>query len=222
MEGLIMIQVSPSVLAADFSRLGEEILDVYRAGASMIHLDVMDGAFVNNISFGIPVISSIRKVCDIVFDVHLMIEKPERYIKQFAQAGADLITIHYEACDDVENTLKSIRSYGKKSALSVKPGTPIDVVFPFLTLCDMILMMTVQPGFGGQSFMYDRLDKIRILRDKIRQDGYVCDIQVDGGVNEETAKLCVNAGANILVAGSAVFRATNRKKVISILKGEMD
>ena len=217
-----MIQVSPSVLAADFSRLGEEILDVYRAGASMIHLDVMDGAFVNNISFGIPVISSIRKVCDIVFDVHLMIEKPERYIKQFAQAGADLITIHYEACDDVENTLKSIRSYGKKSALSVKPGTPIDVVFPFLPLCDMILIMTVEPGFGGQSFMYDMLDKIRILRDKIRQDGYVCDIQVDGGVNEETAKLCVDAGANILVAGSAVFRATDRKKVISILKGEMD
>ena len=132
-----MIQVSPSVLAADFSRLGEEILEVYRAGATMLHLDVMDGLFVNNISFGIPVISSIRTVCDIVFDVHLMIDKPERYIKQFVDAGADLITIHFEACEDIETTLKQIRAYGKKAALSVKPGTPIDVVYPYLSYCDI-------------------------------------------------------------------------------------
>lgn len=215
-----MIQVSPSVLAADFSRLGEEISEVYSAGASMIHLDVMDGLFVNNISFGIPVIASLRKVCDIIFDVHLMIEKPQRYIKQFVEAGADLITIHYEACDDIENTLRQIRSYGKKASLSVKPGTPIEVVFPYLPLCDMVLIMTVEPGFGGQSFMYDMLAKVRCLREKIQSEGYHCDIQVDGGVNEETGKLCIEAGANILVAGSAVFRAKDKKQVISSLKGE--
>ncbi len=216
-----MIQVSPSVLAADFSRLGEEILDVYHAGASMIHLDVMDGLFVNNISFGIPVIASLRKVCDIVFDVHLMIEKPERYIKQFVDAGADLITIHYEACEEIEKTLKQIRSYGKKAAISVKPGTPIDVVFPYLSLCDMILIMTVEPGFGGQSFMYDMLEKVRVLRKKIETEGYHFDIQVDGGVNEETAKLCVSSGANILVAGSAVFRSQDKRAIISALKGNL-
>ena len=215
-----MIQVSPSVLAADFSRLGEEILEVYQAGATMLHLDVMDGLFVNNISFGIPVISSVRKVCDIIFDVHLMIEKPERYIKQFVDAGADLITIHFEACEDIENTLKQIRSYGKKSALSVKPGTPIDVVYPYLPYCDMVLIMTVEPGFGGQSFMYDMLDKVQLLRKKIETEGFACDIQVDGGVNVETAPLCIAAGANILVAGSAVFRAQDKMKMISILKGE--
>ena len=182
-----MIHISPSVLAADFSRLGDEISEVYKAGATMIHLDVMDGLFVNNISFGIPVIASVRKVCDIVFDVHLMINKPERYIKQFADAGADLITIHYEACEDIEGTLKEIRTLGKKAALSVKPGTPIEVVYPYLPLCDMILIMTVEPGFGGQSFMHGMLDKMRSLRAKINAEGYACDIQVDGGVNEETA-----------------------------------
>ena len=215
-----MIQVSPSVLAADFSRLGEEILEVYRAGATMLHLDVMDGLFVNNISFGIPVISSIRSVCDIVFDVHLMIDKPERYIKQFVDAGADLITIHFEACEDIETTLKQIRAYGKKAALSVKPGTPIDVVYPYLSYCDMILIMTVEPGFGGQSFMYEMLDKVRSLRKKIETEAYTCDIQVDGGVNSETAPLCIEAGANILVAGSAVFRAQDKKRIIDTLKGE--
>ena len=215
-----MIQVSPSVLAADFSRLGEEISDVYNAGATMIHLDVMDGLFVNNISFGIPVIASVRRVCDIVFDVHLMIDKPERYIKQFVDAGADLITIHYEACEDIENTLKQIRSYGVKAALSVKPGTPVEVVYPYLSLCDMVLIMTVEPGFGGQSFMYGMLEKIKVLRAKIQEEGLACDIQVDGGVNEETAKLCVAAGANILVAGSAVFRAKDRRAVISNMKSE--
>ena len=215
-----MIQVSPSVLAADFSRLGEEISDVYNAGATMIHLDVMDGLFVNNISFGIPVIASVRRVCDIVFDVHLMIDKPERYIKQFVDAGADLITIHYEACEDIENTLKQIRSYGVKAALSIKPGTPVEVVYPYLSLCDMVLIMTVEPGFGGQSFMYGMLEKIKVLRAKIQEEGLACDIQVDGGVNEETAKLCVAAGANILVAGSAVFRAKDRRAVISNMKSE--
>ena len=215
-----MVHISPSVLAADFSRLGEEVKAVCQAGATMIHLDVMDGMFVNNISFGIPVIASLRKVSDIVFDVHLMIDKPERYIKQFVEAGADLITIHYEACENIEDTLKEIRAFGKKAALSVKPGTPIDVVFPYLPLCDMILIMTVEPGFGGQSFMHDMLDKMRALREVIDKEGYLCDIQVDGGVNEETAKLCLNAGANILVAGSAVFRAPDKVKIIKALKGE--
>ena len=215
-----MIHISPSVLAADFSRLGDEIKEVYSAGATMIHLDVMDGLFVNNISFGIPVIACVRRVCDIVFDVHLMIDRPERYIKQFAEAGADLITIHYEACKDIEGTLREIRALGKKAALSVKPGTPIEVVYPYLPLCDMILIMTVEPGFGGQSFMHGMLDKMRTLREKINGEGYSCDIQVDGGVNEETARLCREAGANILVAGSAVFRAQDKVQIIKALKGE--
>ena len=215
-----MIHISPSVLAADFSRLGDEIKEVYSAGATMIHLDVMDGLFVNNISFGIPVIACVRRVCDIVFDVHLMIDRPERYIKQFAEAGADLITIHYEACKDIEGTLREIRALGKKAALSVKPGTPIEVVYPYLPLCDMILIMTVEPGFGGQSFMHGMLDKMRTLREKINGEGYSCDIQVDGGVNEETARLCREAGANILVAGSAVFRAQDKIQIIKALKGE--
>ena len=213
-----MIQVSPSVLAADFSRLGEEISDVYNAGATMIHLDVMDGLFVNNISFGIPVIASVRRVCDIVFDVHLMIDKPERYIKQFVDAGADLITIHYEACEDIENTLKQIRSYGVKAALSVKPGSPVEVVYPYLSLCDMVLIMSVNPGFGGQKFIEHSLEKIKKLKSMINERGCNTLIQVDGGVNLETGKRLVDAGADVLVAGSFVFKAENPAKAIDGLK----
>ena len=186
----------------------------------MLHLDVMDGLFVNNISFGIPVIQSVRKVSNIVFDVHLMIQAPERYITQFAEAGADLITIHYEACEDVAATLKMIRSLGKRAALSVKPKTPIEAVYPYLSLCDMILIMTVEPGFGGQSFMHDMLSKVEQLRKKIDDEGLCIDIQVDGGVNAETARLCREAGANILVAGSAVFRAEDKASIVAQLKGE--
>jgi ribulose-phosphate 3-epimerase len=215
-----MIHISPSLLAADFSKLSEEISAVEEAGATMLHLDVMDGLFVNNISFGIPVIQSIRKVSNIVFDVHLMIQAPERYITQFAEAGADLITIHYEACEDVAATLKMIRSLGKRAALSVKPKTPIEAVYPYLSLCDMILIMTVEPGFGGQSFMHDMLSKVEQLRKKIDDEGLCIDIQVDGGVNAETARLCREAGANILVAGSAVFRAEDKASIVAQLKGE--
>lgn len=215
-----MIHISPSLLAADFSKLSEEISAVEEAGATMLHLDVMDGLFVNNISFGIPVIQSIRKVSNIIFDVHLMIQAPERYITQFAEAGADLITIHYEACEDVAATLKMIRSLGKRAALSVKPKTPIEAVYPYLSLCDMILIMTVEPGFGGQSFMHDMLSKVEQLRKKIDDEGLCIDIQVDGGVNAETARLCREAGANILVAGSAVFRAEDKASIVAQLKGE--
>ena len=215
-----MIHISPSLLAADFSKLSEEISAVEEAGATMLHLDVMDGLFVNNISFGIPVIQSIRKVSNIVFDVHLMIQAPERYITQFAEAGADLITIHYEACEDVAATLKMIRSLGKRAALSVKPKTPIEAVYPYLSLCDMILIMTVEPGFGGQSFMHDMLSKVEQLRKKIDDEGLCIDIQVDGGVNAETARLCREAGASILVAGSAVFRAEDKASIVAQLKGE--
>lgn len=215
-----MIHISPSLLAADFSKLSEEISAVEKAGATMLHLDVMDGLFVNNISFGIPVIQSIRKVSNIIFDVHLMIQAPERYITQFAEAGADLITIHYEACEDVAATLKMIRSLGKRAALSVKPKTPIEAVYPYLSLCDMILIMTVEPGFGGQSFMHDMLSKVEQLRKKIDDEGLCIDIQVDGGVNAETARLCREAGANILVAGSAVFRAEDKASIVAQLKGE--
>ena len=215
-----MIHISPSLLAADFSRLSEEVCAVERAGTTMLHLDVMDGVFVNNISFGIPVIQSLRKLSDIVFDVHLMITAPERYITQFAQAGADIITIHYEATEDVESTLNQIHALGKKAALSIKPATPIEAVYPYLSLCDMVLIMTVEPGFGGQSFMYDMLAKVKTLREKVEREGWRTDIQFDGGVNAETARLCREAGANVLVAGSAVFRAQDKAAIIRELKGE--
>ena len=213
-----MIKVSPSVLAADFSKLLEEVKSIEAAGADMVHLDVMDGMFVTNISFGLPVIASLRKNTDMFFDVHLMIDRPERYIARFIEAGADLVTFHYEATEDSAAALDLIHSYGKMAGISVKPGTPVEDIFPLLDKCDLVLVMTVEPGYGGQAFIPETLDKIKTLRAEIEKRGLNVDIQVDGGINEETAKLVKEAGANNLVAGSYVFKANDRKHAIDLIK----
>lgn len=213
-----MIKVSPSVLACDLSRLLEEVNSIESAGADMVHIDVMDGMFVTNISFGLPVIASLRKNSSMFFDVHLMIEKPERYIPRFIEAGADLVTFHYEATEDAGACLDTIRSHGKMAGISVKPGTPIEVVYPLLDKCDLVLVMTVEPGYGGQAFMPETLEKIEKLKAEIDKRGLRIDIQVDGGINEKTAVLVKNAGANNLVAGSYVFKAKDRKTAIELIK----
>ena len=210
-----MTIISPSVLAADFSKLGDEVNKVYNAGAQYIHLDVMDGIFVPNISFGPPVIASLRKSSDIFFDVHLMITHPERYIKDYVDAGADLITVHYESTFDIKGVIAQIKSYGKKAAVSIKPATSAEVVFPLLDQLDMVLVMTVEPGFGGQKMMPDMLSKVRAIRDYANANGIDIDIQVDGGITPENVALSFEAGANVIVAGSAVFKASDPQKVIA-------
>ena len=214
-----MIKISPSMLSCDFAKVGEELRSMKESGADMVHLDVMDGNFVTNISFGLSVIESIRKDSDMIFDVHLMIDRPERYAERFIKAGADILTFHIEATEKSEEILKTIRSLGCKAAISVKPNTPAEAVFELLPLCDMVLVMTVEPGYGGQAFMPEMLDKIRKLKAEIDRLGLSCDIQVDGGINTETAKQAIAAGANILVAGSAVFKAADRRAVIEKLRG---
>ena len=214
-----MIKISPSALACDLTKMGEELFEISKAGADMIHLDVMDGVFVPNSSFGLAVLESLRKKSDMFFDVHLMITKPEKYIERYiTECGADLITFHLEATDVCDECLETIKKYGKKAAISIKPKTPIEAVYPYLDRCDMILIMTVEPGFGGQSFMPDMLSKVKSLRAEIERRGLDVDIQVDGGINSETAKLAVSAGANVLVAGSAVFKAADRKAAIEALR----
>ena len=214
-----MIKISPSALACDLTRMGEEVCETKKAGADMIHLDVMDGVFVPNSSFGLAVLESLRKKTDIFFDVHLMIDKPEKYIERYiTECGADLVTFHLEATDVPDECLATIKKYGKKAAVSIKPKTPVEAVYPYLDRCDMVLIMTVEPGFGGQSFMPDMLAKVSELRAEINKRGLDIDIQVDGGINSETAKLAVNAGANVLVAGSAVFKSADRRAAIEALR----
>lgn len=204
-----MIKVAPSILSADFVNLERDIRKLKECGADYVHIDVMDGLFVPNISIGIPVVSAIRKITDLTLDVHLMIQQPIRYVEQFCDAGADILTIHAEA-DTVENNqkaLRMIREKGVRAAVSVKPGTPISALEPYVDLMDMILVMTVEPGFGGQKFMEDMMEKVRALRKlmDVRMSGV--ELEVDGGVNLDTGKICVDAGANVLVAGSALFKA---------------
>lgn len=197
--------LAPSLLAADFSKVGAQLAEIKAGGAKYIHLDVMDGIFVPNISFGVPVIKSLRKSSDLFFDTHLMIVQPERYIDAFVDAGSDLITFHFEACDDPAACLRQIRARGIKAAISVKPGTSVDVLRDLLPLCDMVLVMTVEPGFGGQKFMADMMEKVKKLALWRKQAGLSFDIEVDGGVGVDNARLCVESGANILVAGSSVL-----------------
>lgn len=213
-----MVKVSPSVLAADLSDLKNEVLAVDAAGADMIHLDVMDGRFVTNITFGIPVIACLRRHTSAVFDVHLMIEEPERYIERFIDAGADILTFHVEACADPRSALELIRARGCRAAISVKPNTPVSDIYPYLDVCDMVLVMTVEPGYGGQALIPECLDKVRELKAEITSRGLDTLIQVDGGINFATAPEAVRAGADILVAGSAVFGAENPAEAISTLK----
>lgn len=208
------IKISPSMLASDYANLEAELKKCENAGAELIHLDVMDGHFVPNISIGAPVIKAMKAVCSVPFDVHLMISDPLKYIEDFADAGADIITFHIESESDTEKTIDKILACGCKAALAVKPGTDIEAVYPYINRLSMVLVMTVEPGFGGQSFMADMMPKI----EKIRAGYPDIDIQVDGGVNAETIKLCAKAGANVFVAGSAVFKSENPAETISLLK----
>lgn len=204
------VLVAPSMLASDFSRLGEELDSIKRAGADWVHLDIMDGEFVPNISMGIPVIASIRRCTDLPFDVHLMIRHPMKYIPQFREAGADIISFHLEADDPVDDTIRMIAESGAKPALAIRPGTPAQAVLPYLDRLYMVLVMTVEPGFGGQSFMADMLPKVK----EIKQAAPGVLVQVDGGIKASNAGLCAAAGVDICVAGTSVFRADDRAAAI--------
>ena len=213
-----MVKIAPSILSADFSKLGEEIKDVERGGADYIHVDVMDGHFVPNITIGPLIVDSIRPITKLPLDVHLMIENPDLYIEDFAKAGADYITVHVEACRHLHRTIHLIKSLGVKAGVVLNPATPVQLIEPIIEELDMVLLMSVNPGFGGQKFISSVLSKIKQVKEMSEQKGLNLEIEVDGGVNEETALLCIEAGATVLVAGSAVFNQSDRREAISRLK----
>ena len=217
-----MTKLAPSILSADFCTLSNDIAQIEVGGADYIHIDVMDGIFVPNISIGIPVVKSVRRHTQMFLDVHLMIDRPHRYVGAFCDAGADLVVFHVEADEpqDVFAAIEDVKAHGKKVGLAIKPKTPESVLIPYLPLLDLALVMTVEPGFGGQSFMADMLPKITAIRSYLDAHNPACEIEVDGGINPQTAKRCMDAGANVLVAGSAFFHAPDRAAFVRALKQE--
>ena len=215
-----MIHIAPSLLAADFYNLEKELEKVRLAGATHLHLDVMDGMFVPNISFGAPVIASIRKKSKLFFDVHLMIKNPQRYIESFVKAGADCITIHLESTSRPKDAIMKIKEHDMNAGIAISPNTSADAVLPYLHMVDMVLVMTVEPGFGGQAFMPDMLDKVRKIKEYITENNIDIHIEVDGGINEHNAILAVEAGADVLVAGSAIFGSKTPAQVIKKMREE--
>ncbi|PLR84167.1 ribulose-phosphate 3-epimerase [Bacillus canaveralius] len=217
-----MVKIAPSILSADFSKLGEEIKDVELGGADYIHVDVMDGHFVPNITIGPLIVDAIRPVTKLPLDVHLMIENPDHFIEAFATAGADYLTVHVEACRHLHRTIHYIKSFGVKAGVVLNPATAVESIQEVLADVDIVLLMSVNPGFGGQKFIPAVLPKIKKLKEMIETMGLAIEIEVDGGVNEETAKQCIEAGATVLVAGSAIYNAPDRGKAISMLRREQN
>ena len=213
-----MIYIAPSLLAADFSNLAQDIERVRQAGANYLHLDVMDGVFVPNISFGPPVIESIRKKTKLFFDVHLMIKHPQRYIDNFVKAGADSITIHYESTSRPRDAIMKIKDFDVKAGIAISPNTPYEAVLPYLDIVDMVLLMTVEPGFGGQAMIPETLEKVRAIKNYIDEHEINVNIEVDGGITAENVHLALDAGANVIVAGSAIFRSKTPSKVIKQMR----
>jgi ribulose-phosphate 3-epimerase len=214
-----MVKIAPSILSADFSKLGEEIKAVEMAGADYIHVDVMDGHFVPNITMGPLVLKAIRPLTELPLDVHLMIENPDSYIEEFAEAGADIITVHVEAATHLHRTIQLIKAKGVKAGVVLNPATPVDAIKHIIYDIDMVLLMTVNPGFGGQSFIQNVVPKIREVSELVQTHGLNVEIEVDGGVNAETAPLCIEAGANVLVAGSAIYGKKDLKDAINSIRG---
>ena len=213
------VKIAPSILSADFSKMGEEVLSLQQSGADLIHCDVMDGVFVNNITFGIKMVEDLHKITSLPLDCHLMIVHPEKYVERFAKAGADIITVHYEACqDNLEDVLKLIKSTGVRCGAVINPDTPVSKIEKVIPLCDMVLVMSVVPGFGGQKFIPESLDKLREVKAIVQKLGKDIDIQIDGGVNAENVALVKEAGANVIVAGNAIFKAQDRAEMIAKLK----